>query len=40
MHSAENVTNTDLKDLLPYGIAIHHAGMSRDDRQDVENLFN
>ena len=32
-------TNADLKDLLPYGFGIHHAGMSRDDRTVVEDLF-
>jgi pre-mRNA-splicing helicase BRR2 len=26
---AEQVKNPDLKDLLPYGFAIHHAGMTR-----------
>lgn len=26
---AEQVKNADLKDLLPYGFAIHHAGMNR-----------
>ena len=29
----------ELKDLLPYGFAIHHAGMSRVDRALVEDLF-
>jgi len=29
-----------LADLLPYGIAIHHAGMSRADRTLVEDLFS
>ncbi|CAK9183443.1 unnamed protein product [Ilex paraguariensis] len=33
------VKNNDLKDLLPYGFAIHHAGMVRTDRQLVEELF-
>jgi pre-mRNA-splicing helicase BRR2 len=28
-----------LKDLLPYGFAIHHAGMTRADRTLVEELF-
>uniref|UniRef100_A0AAQ5ZSH5 Activating signal cointegrator 1 complex subunit 3 n=1 Tax=Amphiprion ocellaris TaxID=80972 RepID=A0AAQ5ZSH5_AMPOC len=28
-----------LKDLLPYGFAIHHAGMTRVDRTLVEDLF-
>ena len=31
--------NAELKDLLPYGFAIHHAGMSRVDRTLVEELF-
>ena len=29
----------DIKDLLPYGIGIHHAGLARDDRLLVEQLF-
>jgi len=36
---AEAVRNADLKDLLPYGFAIHHAGMTRADRTLVEDLF-
>lgn len=36
---SENVKNHDLKDLLPYGFGIHHAGMSRVDRTLVEDLF-
>lgn len=36
---ADAVKNTDLKDLLPFGFAIHHAGMSRLDRTLVEDLF-
>ncbi|KAJ3182114.1 DEIH-box ATPase [Irineochytrium annulatum] len=36
---AQNSKNTDLQDLLPYGFAIHHAGMSRVDRSTVEDLF-
>lgn len=31
--------NNELKDLLPYGFAIHHAGMNRVDRTLVEELF-
>jgi pre-mRNA-splicing helicase BRR2 len=31
--------NADLQDLLPYGFAIHHAGMTRPDRTLVEELF-
>ena len=36
---AESTKNNDLRDLLPYGIAIHHAGMPRADRTLVEDLF-
>ena len=36
---AEGVQDRDLKDLLPYSFAIHHAGMSRADRTSVEELF-
>ncbi|PKA59387.1 DEAD-box ATP-dependent RNA helicase ISE2, chloroplastic [Apostasia shenzhenica] len=35
----ELVKNNDVKDLLPYGFAIHHAGMGRADRDIVEELF-
>uniref|UniRef100_A0A8C2KRE3 Activating signal cointegrator 1 complex subunit 3 n=1 Tax=Cyprinus carpio TaxID=7962 RepID=A0A8C2KRE3_CYPCA len=31
--------NLELKDLLPYSFAIHHAGMTRVDRTLVEDLF-
>ena len=37
--AANSANNTDLKDILPYGFGIHHAGMSRADRSDVEDLF-
>ncbi|XP_068216026.1 U5 small nuclear ribonucleoprotein 200 kDa helicase [Palaemon carinicauda] len=36
---ADQVKNNDLKGLLPYGFAIHHAGMNRVDRNLVEDLF-
>ncbi|KAJ3286172.1 DEIH-box ATPase [Borealophlyctis nickersoniae] len=36
---APTVKNPDLQDLLPYGFAIHHAGMTRADRTLVEELF-
>lgn len=36
---AENATNPELKDLLPQGFAIHHAGMVKADRKLVEDLF-
>merc|ERR1712016_5921 len=36
---AEQVKNLELKDLLPCGFAIHHAGMTRVDRTLVEDLF-
>lgn len=35
----DQAKNADLKDLLPFGFAIHHAGMSRADRTLVEELF-
>ncbi|GAV65809.1 DEAD domain-containing protein/Helicase_C domain-containing protein/Sec63 domain-containing protein [Cephalotus follicularis] len=38
-HTEGLVKSNDLKDLLPYGFAIHHAGMTRGDRQIVEDLF-
>ncbi|CAG8581624.1 7898_t:CDS:2 [Paraglomus occultum] len=34
------VKDTNLQDLLPYGFAIHHAGMTRADRTLVEELFD
>eukprot|EP00957_Ditylum_brightwellii_P121438 9261465-Ditylum_brightwellii.AAC.1 len=34
-----NVKNADLKEVLTYGLAIHHAGMGRTDRELVEDLF-
>uniref|UniRef100_A0A7S0GP72 RNA helicase n=1 Tax=Micromonas pusilla TaxID=38833 RepID=A0A7S0GP72_MICPS len=36
---AEQCRSADLRDVLPYGFAIHHAGMSRADRTLVEELF-
>ncbi|TFK49242.1 putative RNA helicase [Heliocybe sulcata] len=36
---ASNVKDGNLKDLLPFGFAIHHAGMTREDRGLVEELF-
>ena len=36
---ADQNKNLELKDLLPYSIAIHHAGMNRTDRALVEDLF-
>ncbi|PPQ67232.1 hypothetical protein CVT24_011551 [Panaeolus cyanescens] len=36
---ANNVKDNNLRDLLPFGFAIHHAGMSREDRGLVEELF-
>ncbi|KAF2835475.1 pre-mRNA-splicing factor brr2 [Patellaria atrata CBS 101060] len=36
---SDGVQNSDLKDLMPYGFGIHHAGMSRADRTSVEDLF-
>jgi pre-mRNA-splicing helicase BRR2 len=36
---AESAANPALKELLEYGFAIHHAGMTRADRNSVEDLF-
>eukprot|EP00052_Salpingoeca_macrocollata_P008148 m.64806 g.64806 ORF g.64806 m.64806 type:complete len:2134 (+) comp16452_c0_seq1:64-6465(+) len=36
----DEASNLDLKELLPYGFAFHHAGMSRADRMLVEDLFH
>ena len=33
------IKNDDLKQLLPAGFAIHHAGLCRSDRTAVEELF-
>ncbi|RNA15787.1 U5 small nuclear ribonucleo helicase -like protein [Brachionus plicatilis] len=38
-NESEQVKNGELKELLPYGFAIHHAGMNRVDRTLVEDLF-
>ncbi|KAI8807156.1 Sec63 Brl domain-containing protein [Cladochytrium replicatum] len=35
----EEAQNADLKELLPFGFGIHHAGMTRGDREMVEELF-
>ncbi|KFH44482.1 Pre-mRNA-splicing factor-like protein [Hapsidospora chrysogenum ATCC 11550] len=37
--ASNQASDKDLKDILPYGFGIHHAGMSRADRTDVEDLF-
>jgi pre-mRNA-splicing helicase BRR2 len=39
LEESESSKNEDLKDLLPYGFGIHHAGMARPDRKAVEDLF-
>ena len=36
----DHVKDSNLRDLLPFGFAIHHAGMTREDRVLVEDLFN
>lgn len=36
---AANVADRKLADLLPHGFAIHHAGLSREDRSLAEDLF-
>lgn len=37
---AASAKSSELKDLLPFGFAIHHAGMVRSDRTLVEDLFS
>jgi pre-mRNA-splicing helicase BRR2 len=37
--SEETAKDADLKDLLPFGFGVHHAGMARTDRTLVEELF-
>ena len=36
---ADQVHDANLKDLMPYGFAIHHAGMGVADRTSVQDLF-
>ncbi|KAI5307250.1 DEIH-box ATPase [Ascosphaera pollenicola] len=36
---ADAVHDANLKDLMPYGFGIHHAGMSLADRTSVQDLF-
>ena len=37
---AKSAQSPDLRELLPYGFAIHHAGLTKEDRQLVEELFS
>ncbi|KIY53142.1 putative RNA helicase [Fistulina hepatica ATCC 64428] len=39
VEESNNVKDGNLRDLLPFGFGIHHAGMSREDRGLVEELF-
>eukprot|EP00727_Mastigamoeba_balamuthi_P013194 m51a1_g8498 putative u5 small nuclear ribonucleoprotein 200 kda helicase-like (2194) ;mRNA; r:37531-45528 len=36
---AAGAGSADLQELLPYGFAVHHAGLAREDRSLVEDLF-
>eukprot|EP00916_Digyalum_oweni_P004984 GHVL01008895.1.p1 GENE.GHVL01008895.1~~GHVL01008895.1.p1 ORF type:complete len:2144 (+),score=476.12 GHVL01008895.1:34-6465(+) len=36
----ESIKTLELKELLPYGFAVHHAGLPRTDRKLIEDLFN
>lgn len=36
---AESIQTQELKDLIPYGFGVHHAGLPRTDRSLVEDLF-
>ena len=40
LEEAKSVKDGTLRDLLPFGFGIHHAGMSREDRGLVEDLFS
>lgn len=35
----DSIKTQEVKDLLPYGFAIHHAGLPRTDRKLIEDLF-
>ena len=39
LHEASQSRDQNLKDILPFGFGIHHAGMSKEDRATVEELF-
>lgn len=39
MQNADKVENADVKDLMPSGFCVHHAGLSKDDRKLIEDLF-
>mmetsp|Transcript_44554 Transcript_44554/g.60425 ORF Transcript_44554/g.60425 Transcript_44554/m.60425 type:complete len:89 (-) Transcript_44554:34-300(-) len=39
MSMVDRCNSNDLKDLLPYGLGMHHAGLSKRDRKLVEDLF-
>ncbi|KAJ5899862.1 hypothetical protein N7495_004606 [Penicillium taxi] len=37
--AAESINDASLRDILPYGFGIHHAGLSVSDRNTVQDLF-
>ena len=37
--AGEHVTDSNLKEILPYGLGIHHAGLNKEDRTLCEDLF-
>ena len=39
LNEDNDISSNDLIELLPFGFGIHHAGMSREDRVLVEDLF-
>lgn len=39
LEESESTKDAALKELLPFGFAVHHAGMQRADRSMVEDLF-
>lgn len=39
LSQVDKCDSQDLKDVLPFGLGIHHAGMTKRDRKMVEDLF-
>eukprot|EP00923_Selenidium_pygospionis_P000890 GHVN01001382.1.p1 GENE.GHVN01001382.1~~GHVN01001382.1.p1 ORF type:complete len:2211 (-),score=363.43 GHVN01001382.1:2249-8881(-) len=37
--AVQGIKTPELKELLPYGIGVHHAGLPRTDRKVIEDLF-
>jgi pre-mRNA-splicing helicase BRR2 len=39
LNQVEKASSAELKDVMPFGIGIHHAGLTKKDRKMVEDLF-